>query len=126
MRPGLLSFDLCAGNGFISVALLAICTGLGLSGAVVSVTISALAAISIGATGAWTTVPYGLQFVAVLCTTLPAAMAMRVLGRKPVFLFGAACGIASGFVGYAAMAQSSLWLLCLSHALLGVLEHDPS
>lgn len=103
------------------VSLLAACHGLGISAAVVSVTVSALAATEIAGSGGWATVPYGIQFLAVLMTTWPASLLMQRHGRRPVFLLAALSGIGGGLFGAAGIVAGSFPVLCLAHALLGVM-----
>ena len=103
------------------VALLAAANGLGISTAVVSVTVSALAGAEICTTSAQATLPYGMQFLALLGTTLPASLAMQRFGRRPVFLAAAGAGVAAGIVGSLAIGSGSLALLCLAHVLLGIM-----
>lgn len=104
----------------MSVLKLVLCNGLGIATAVVSVTISALAAQAIGWEGSWATVPYGFQFLTILVVTIPGAWLMQRLGRKPVFLGASVCGVLAGVCGALAMLWANPWLLCLAHGLLGV------
>ena len=108
-------------HSFASVIKLAICNGLGISAAVISVTASALVATQVGWTGGMATVPYGLQFLALLLATYPSAQLMGRYGRKPVFLLASLGGIAGGLLGYLAVVQSDPVLLCLAHLALGVM-----
>lgn len=107
-------------TGFLPVATLALCNGLGIATAVISVTVSALVAGSLGWTGAPATVPYGIQFLTLLLVTYPSAALMRRFGRKPVFLAAALSGVAGGATGYLAILWSDPVLLCVAHALLGL------
>lgn len=107
-------------SNLLPVIKLAFSNGLGISSAVISVTVSALVAGQIGWTGTMATVPYGMQFLAVLLATYPSAQLMKRLGRKPVFLLAAISGILGGFIGYLAVINSSPFLLCLAHFALGI------
>jgi len=108
------------GAGVAAVAKLALANGLGISSAVISVTMSALVARQLGWTGGLATVPYGMQFLTLLIATYPSARLMVRYGRKPVFLIAASCGAAGGFVGYLGLITGDPLLLCLAHGLLGV------
>lgn len=99
--------------------MLSLAQALNLTAAVISVTVAALVGTQLANTPAMATVPYGAQFAAVMLCTYPVSMLMRRLGRRPVFYFGALLLIASGAVGYFAVAHTSFNLLVLSHVLLG-------
>jgi len=107
-------------SSFLPVAGLALGNGLGIGTAVISVTVSALVAGSLGWTGALATVPYGIQFLTLLLVTYPSAALMRRLGRKPVFLAAALSGVSGGVAGYLAVLWSDPLLLCVAHGLLGL------
>lgn len=107
-------------TSFFPVISLALGNGLGLSSAVISVTVSALIAQEIGWTGGLSTVPYGIQFLALLLATYPSAALMERFGRKPVFVLAALSGVIGGALGYLAVIWSDPVLLCLSHAFLGI------
>ncbi|MCC5977129.1 MAG: MFS transporter [Salinarimonas sp.] len=108
------------GAGVVPVATLALANGLGISSAVISVTMSALVARQLGWTGALATVPYGMQFLTLLLATYPSARLMARFGRKPVFLGAALSGGAGGLVGYLALILGDPLLLCVAHGLLGI------
>lgn len=116
----MISMTFAKGAGVVPVAKLALANGLGISSAVISVTMSALVAGQLGWTGGLATVPYGMQFLTLLLATYPSARLMSRFGRKPVFLGAAACGGAGGLIGYLAMVTGDPVLLCLAHGLLGI------
>jgi predicted MFS family arabinose efflux permease len=107
--------------GYSAVFKLALSNGLGISAAVISVTVSALAARHDGWEGGLASVPYGLQFLAILVATYPSAKLMTLFGRKPVFIGAALVGVLSGFCGYLAAIWSDPFLLSLAHVGLGVM-----
>ncbi len=102
------------------VYLLSCALGIGMSAAVASVTIAALAGFYVTDDHGLATLPYGLQFVAVMLTSYLASLAMEKFGRKPVLLLLIACGVGSGVVGAVGVYEKSLWLLCVAHYLLGM------
>ena len=104
-----------------SVCKLALCNGLGISAAVISVAVSALVSQQLGWTGAMSTVPYGIQFLVLLMATYPSARLMSRFGRRPIFMAAAISGIAGGLFGTYAVMANNPYLLCLAHACLGVL-----
>ncbi len=100
--------------------LLTLAQALNLTAAVIAVTIAALVGTRLAATPALGTIPYGLQFAAVMLFTYPVSMLMRRNGRRRVFSVGAVFLIAAGAVGYVAITRESFALLMLSHGLLGI------
>ncbi|MFS4438152.1 MFS transporter [Paracoccaceae bacterium GXU_MW_L88] len=107
-------------TGFFPVIKLALCNGLGISSAVISVTAAALVARQVGWGGAMATVPYGMQFLALLLATYPSAQLMKRFGRKPIFLIAALCGVIGGLLGFLAVKTADPLILCLAHIALGI------
>ena len=103
-----------------NIALLALGHGFGIATAVISVTISALAAASIGATGAMLTLPYGAQFAALLIVTIPLAKAIELYGRKTSFLISALIGLAGGLLGAYGIHTKEISFLFIAHFLIGI------
>ncbi|ENW95034.1 MFS transporter [Acinetobacter dispersus] len=88
--------------------------------AVLSVTVAAIVGLKLAPTQALATVPYGLQFLAMLLTTFIFSFLMKKLGRHLVFQFGCICLFSAGVLGYLALQQQQFYLLCLSHFALGL------
>jgi len=88
--------------------------------AVLSVTVSAIVGLELAPTQALATVPYGLQFLAMLLTTFIFSFLMKKFGRHVVFQFGCVCLFFAGVLGYLALQQQQFYLLCLSHFSLGL------
>lgn len=88
--------------------------------AVLSVTVAAIVGLKLAPTQALATVPYGLQFLAMLLTTFIFSFLMKKLGRHLVFQFGCVCLFFAGVLGYLALQQQQFYLLCLSHFSLGL------
>jgi predicted MFS family arabinose efflux permease len=99
--------------------LLTLCQAINLTAAVISVTIAALVGAKLAPSAALATVPYGAQFAAVMVCTYPAAMLMRVIGRRAGFAVGAVSLMISGAIGYQAVRSDSFELLIVAHAFLG-------
>lgn len=93
---------------------------LNLIAAVLSVTVAAIVGLKLAPTLALATVPYGLQFLAMLLTTFIFSFLMKKLGRHLVFQFGCICLFLAGVLGYLALQQQQFYLLCLSHFSLGL------
>lgn len=100
--------------------LLSLAQAINLTAAVISVTIAALVGTKFASSPALGTIPYGMQFAAVLVFTYPASMAMHRYGRRAVFRFGTVAMMAAGALGYVAVSEASFVLLAGAHALLGV------
>lgn len=88
--------------------------------AVLSVTVSAIVGLKLAPTQALATIPYGLQFLAMLLTTFIFSFLMKKLGRHIVFQFGCICLFFAGVLGYLALQREQFDLLCLSHFSLGL------
>lgn len=88
--------------------------------AVLSVTVSAIVGLKLAPTQAWATVPYGLQFLAMLLTTFIFSALMKQWGRYLVFQLGCICLFFAGVLGYLALQTEQFYLLCLSHFSLGL------
>ncbi len=100
-------------------ALLALGQALNLTVAVMMVTVAALAGGQLAPDAAWATVPYGVQFAAVLACTYPVSALMRKWGRRPVFLGSAMLLMVAGCAGLMALQGHSFAGLVLAHALVG-------
>jgi len=88
--------------------------------AVLSVTVSAIVGLKLAPTQALATIPYGLQFLAMLLTTFIFSFLMKKMGRHVVFQFGCICLFFAGVLGYLALQHEQFNLLCLSHFSLGL------
>lgn len=104
----------------IGVWVLSLCMGLGTSAATIAVSVGSLAGKSIAPTPSMATVPYGLQFFALMGAAVPLTTMMGRVGRKPVNVATGFVGIGAGVVGALAVATSSFVLLCVGHMMLGV------
>lgn len=104
----------------LSTYVLALGQAINLIAAVLSVTVAALVGAKLAPTPGYATIPYGLQFAAVMICTYPASVFMRRYGRRSGFMAGAIPLIASGIVGYYAVVHSNFAALAGAHFLLGV------
>lgn len=104
----------------LSTYFLSLGQAINLIAAVLSVTVAALVGAKLAPAPAYATIPYGLQFAAVMIFTYPASAFMRRYGRKAGFLVGALPLIASGIVGYQAVIHSNFAALTAAHFLLGI------
>ena len=87
--------------------------------AVMSVTMAAIVGATLAPDESLSTLPYGMQFLALMVTTYPAAKLMAVLGRRRSFFVGALPLVLAGVTGFVAVENKSFALLLLSHSALG-------
>ena len=73
----------------------------------------------LGADKTFATVPIFLAHVGLMVTTLPAALLMGRVGRRPGFTLGALSGIVGGVVSFLAIWWQSFPLLCIGGFLQG-------
>jgi MFS family permease len=99
---------------------LAFCNGIGMSSAVIAVAVSAFAAEAMGLHGGWVTVPYGLQFMAVLLSSVPLSMLAERFGRRISFLITSLIGSAGGGLCAIGVHEASPVLFCLGHFCIGI------
>lgn len=102
------------------IYLLLLAQGINLIAAVLSVTVAAIVGLSLAPTDSFATIPYGLQFFAILVSTLLFSHLMKKIGRYPVFNIGIFFLFLSGIFGFFAVYQHHFILLCLSHFSLGL------
>jgi len=91
-----------------------------LTTAVMSVTMAAIVGAALAPAAAWSTVPYGFQFLCLMLATYPVSRLMSRIGRKKAFMLGSIPLAASGISGYLAVEYQHFQLLVLSHSALGV------
>lgn len=66
------------------------------------------------------TLPVSLFNLGLALGTIPAAMAMRLLGRRGGYLLGAICGVAAGSIAAYGIALSTFALFCLGTFVAGL------
>ena len=91
-----------------------------LTTAVMSVTMAAIVGASLAPDAAWSTVPYGFQFLCLMLATYPVSRLMSRIGRKKAFMLGAIPLALSGVSGFLAVEHEHFPALVLSHSALGV------
>lgn len=105
-----------------NIALLAVAQALFMSVQSMGIAVTPLAAYAL-LDGEWkwmATVPIFLVHLALMATTIPASLAMAVIGRRAGFTLGAIAGLGSGLLGCTAIFQASFPLLCAAAVLQGV------
>ncbi|MFJ3149492.1 MFS transporter [Pseudomonas putida] len=91
-----------------------------LTTAVMSVTMAAIVGAALAPDAAWSTVPYGFQFLCLMLATYPVSRLMSRIGRKKAFMLGAIPLTLSGVSGFLAVEHQHFPTLVLSHSALGV------
>ena len=102
-----------------NVFVLAICQALAMSSMSLLITISAIVGQNLAPTPSQATLPLAIQFLGMVCSTLPASMAMRRWGRRAGFTIGAGIGAVGGVMAMIAVFVADFWLLCAGSLLIG-------
>ncbi len=97
-----------------------IAQGLSLTSAVVAVSISPIVGKALTPLPQWATLPYGIQFAAVIFCSYLLSMSMKRFGRKPVFLMGAMALGLGGVLGALSIYWHSFYVNLLAHIFFGV------
>jgi MFS family permease len=103
-----------------STYLLSLAQTINLTMAVLSVSVGALVGSSLAPMASMGTVPYGLQFVAVMLCTYVASLLMQKKGRAFVFYIASVFLFIASMLGFFAIESHSFILICASHFFLGV------
>lgn len=83
------------------------------------ITVSALIGLELATNKALATLPLAIQFMAIMCTSIPASLAMGVWGRKAGFLFAGVVGVAGACLALIAIYQHSFVLFCAATFCFG-------
>jgi predicted MFS family arabinose efflux permease len=97
-----------------------IAQGLSLTSAVIAVSISPIVGKALAPVPQWATLPYGMQFAAIIFCSYLLSMSMKRFGRKPVFLMGAIALGLGGALGALSIYWHSFYLNLLAHVFFGV------
>jgi MFS family permease len=105
-----------------NVFLLALCQALYMTGTSTVLTVTAIAGATLAPTPALATLPFSLQFLVTMATTIPASLLMRRIGRRHGFQIG----LVAGSTG-AALAAMGLFIhdfasFAVGSALIGILN----
>lgn len=102
------------------VYFLLIGQSINLTTAVLSVTVAALVGLSLAPSIGYATIPYGLQFLAILLSTIMFSKLMKAFGRYRIFNAGIGFLFLSGIIGFLSLIDHNFFYLCISHFLLGL------
>lgn len=91
-----------------------------LAAAILTATVTPIVGLKLAPDPSLATIPYGMQNLAMLLSTLPFSKFMDRFGRYLVFLTGVPCLFIAGITGYLAVTQESFLLLCVTQLLCGL------
>ena len=103
-----------------NVPILAFTQAMAMSGASLIIATSALVGLELSADKSLSTLPLAAQFIAVMLTSIPAAMLMNKIGRKASFLFATIFGLSGGVISTYAIMQSSFTGFIVGVSLIGI------
>lgn len=103
-----------------NVLILSICLGMAMTGTSIVLTISALVGVTLAPNPAWATVPFGLQWILTVSSTMPLSLLMRRFGRRPVFVCGQLIGCVGAGIATYAIFEQDFWLFAFGSAVLGI------
>lgn len=102
-----------------NVPLLASCQALMMSGNSLLITTSALVGFALADDKSLATLPLAAQFIATMFTSIPAAMLMERIGRKPGFMLASMIGLAGGVIATLAILNGDFWWFLVGTMLFG-------
>lgn len=103
-----------------NVYLLTVTVALAMSCNTLIIATAALVGYNLASDKAFATLPLALQFVATMCTSIPAALLMQRIGRRPAFLVASLFGIAGGVLATLAILRQDFWLFVVATCCVGV------
>ena len=102
-----------------TVLMLALCQALAMTGASIVATTASIIGSMLAPERALSTLPIAVQMTGLMCATIPAALLMARIGRRPVFWAGAALGAVGAAVAAVAVLHAAFGLFCAGTFLLG-------
>ena len=103
-----------------NVPLLATCQALMLSSTSLIVTTAALVGFALAENKSWATLPLASQFIATMCTTIPAALLMDRIGRRQGFMLASLFGASGAIFATLAIIFGSLALFAFGTIQIGI------
>lgn len=92
------------------------------SATVIMFTTAGLIGVQIAPSKAWATLPISAFVIGTALSTIPAAMLMRAIGRRPGFMLGAFAGTIGALIGVYAIYTRNFPLFILATVLQGVYQ----
>ena len=102
-----------------TVLLLALCQATQMTGATIVATTASIIGSALAPVPALSTLPIAVQMTGTMGATIPAALLMARIGRRPGFWLGTAIGASGAAIAAAALFRSDFVLFCLGTFLLG-------
>jgi len=103
-----------------NVPLLATSQALMMSSMGLMITATALVGQELAPDKALATLPLAVIFIAVMLTSIPAAMLMERIGRKPAFMLSTLFGMMGGTLATIAIFNHQFWLFVVSGIFIGM------
>ena len=103
-----------------NVFVLSGCQALSMSGAVLTIAVSALAGQALAEDKSLATVPFALQFVMTMISTIPASLLMGKIGRRAGFTIGQIVGIIGALIAAFGLFENSFPIFCVCSAVIGI------
>ncbi len=103
-----------------TVWLLSLANGWLFVGNSLLITVSALIGFDLATDKRLATLPLGLQFLSIMCSTVPASLLMGRFGRKPGFLLAGVIGISGSALALAAIFLQRFELYCMATVCFGI------
>jgi predicted MFS family arabinose efflux permease len=133
ISPGLFPYRDCEGSLLTetlfddarakrNAIVLAIAQALYASGTVALVATAGLVGAQLAPSRGWATLPVSTFVLGTMVATIPAALLMRRVGRKPGFILGAIIGAFAGLLSVYAIYEKDFALFSVSTALHGVYQ----
>lgn len=102
-----------------NVLLLALCQAFFMTATSAVVTTAALIGYSLAEDKALSTLPLGMQFIAVMLVTVPASLLMKRIGRRGGFTVGLVIGLIGAGLAIIAIREADFVLFCIASFLIG-------
>jgi MFS family permease len=99
--------------------MLALCQALAMTGASIVATTASIVGSLLAPDRALSTLPIAVQMTGMMTATIPAALLMARIGRRPGFWIGAGIGASGAAIATIAVLHSNFVLFCVGTFLLG-------
>lgn len=103
-----------------NIPILALCQALFMSGTSLMVATTALVGFALADDKVYASLPFTLQLIATMLTSIPAAMLMSRIGRKSTFLIGTVIAMFGAAICAVAVIQGNFFLFILGSILIGI------
>jgi MFS family permease len=103
-----------------TVLMLAICQALSMTGASIVGTTGAIVGNMLTPDKALSTLPIAVQMTGLMTATIPAALLMARIGRRPGFWIGASLGVTGAMIATLAIFRADFVLFCVGTYFIGI------